>query len=107
MQLTCASKDVLSRLFNDALHRRVRLGQLHQPLHQLGQVNWVIGPHCHPDDRADAELLHTLIVSMLKDGDGSLSSQGTGPLQPAPQCFHTAHPKSAPPNGPSSEWFSG
>lgn len=71
MQLSSASNNMFSRLFNDALHHRIRLGQTLQTLHQLGQISRIYDLHSNSHDRADTELHHFHVVCLLKGGDGS------------------------------------
>mmetsp|Transcript_42537 Transcript_42537/g.101379 ORF Transcript_42537/g.101379 Transcript_42537/m.101379 type:complete len:426 (+) Transcript_42537:1066-2343(+) len=71
MKLAAARNNVLSALLGSAHHQWVRLGQLLQALHQLGQVLAILGLHRNLDNRRHAVLHVGNVVGILQIGDGA------------------------------------
>jgi len=70
VQFTSTSYDVLTRLLNDTLDHRIRLGQTLQTFYKLGQVSWVLGLHGNPHNRRHTELHYTHVVRILECCNG-------------------------------------
>ena len=71
VQLAAAGDDVLAALLSAADHQLVRLRELLQTLHQLGQVLAVLRLHCHLHHWRDAVLHVREVVGILQGGDGA------------------------------------
>merc|ERR550534_3468092 len=71
MKFTGSSDDMFTRLFNDALYHRVRLGQSLQTFNKLREIGRVLGFNSDSDNRGDGELHDLHVVSLLTGGDGS------------------------------------
>ncbi|GIX64180.1 uncharacterized protein BcabD6B2_36150 [Babesia caballi] len=71
VELTTTSNDVLTVLLSGANDQRVRLGQLLQTLHQLGQVLGVLGLHGDTHDGRDGILHVGNVVGSFAGGNGT------------------------------------
>ena len=75
MQLTTAGNDMLASLGGLALNHGVRLGQLLESLHKLGQIGTVLHSYSHTYDRGNSELHGLNAAGRLDSGDSARLNQ--------------------------------